>query len=71
MLGSLKNMTKNEKNIAKVGDRISFDIKIHHTKLKSKIVKAKVLQIYENCVLVDVSRIKVYENELTVVNHKN
>ncbi len=67
----MKKKTTLSNQMIKVGDYICFDAKIHLNKIKSKIVKAKVLMVYENCVLVDVRKIKIFDDDFTVVNHKN
>ncbi|MEH6936221.1 DUF2187 family protein [Bacillus sp. JJ664] len=67
----MKNKSTLHNQVVKVGDYISFDAKIHIDKIRSKIVKAKVLMVYENCVLVDVRKIKIFDVDFTVVNHKN
>lgn len=67
----MKKKTTLHNQIVKVGDYISFDAKIHINNIKSKIVKAKVLMVYENCVLVDVRKLKIFDEDFTVVNHKN
>ncbi len=58
-------------NKANEGDWITFDAAMHNKKIKSHICNGKVVKVLQNSVMVDVTHEEVYEDQFTIVNHKN